>query len=91
MMKAGTLLMRLIPVVMQIIGMIGMIVGGIYSASMIVGAGMGSPTGRPHDPYYATASWMLGIPAVIFILGWIWVVTGFLTAPTKKGNSISID
>jgi hypothetical protein len=76
---------------MQIIGIVGLIFGGIYSASMIVGAGIGSPTGSPHDSYYVTASWMIGIPALVFLAGWIWVVTGFLTAPTTRGTSISRD
>jgi NADH:ubiquinone oxidoreductase subunit 5 (subunit L)/multisubunit Na+/H+ antiporter MnhA subunit len=71
---------------MQIIGIIGIVFGGIYSAGMIVGAGIGSPTGSPHDSYYVTASWMLVIPALVFLAGWIWVVIGFLTAPTTRGN-----
>lgn len=73
---------------MQIIGLAGVILGGLYSVSMIVGAGIGSPTGSPHDSYYVTASWMLGIPALVFLAGWIWVVTGFLTAPTTRGNKV---
>jgi len=84
--KTRTILIRLIPVIMQILGLVGVILGGLYSASMIVGAGIGSPTGSPHDSYYVTASWMLGIPAFVFLVGWIWVVCGFLTAPTTRSN-----
>jgi hypothetical protein len=83
---SSTILIRLIPVVMQIMGIVGIIFGGIYSASMIVGAGIGSPTESPHDSYYVTASWMLGIPALVFLVGWTWVVAGFLTAPKTRGN-----
>jgi hypothetical protein len=76
---------------MQIIGIVGIIFGGIFSASMIVGAGIGSPTGSPHDSYYVTASWMVGIPALLFLFGWTWVVAGYLTAPATRGNSIPRD
>jgi uncharacterized membrane protein len=87
--KARKILIRLIPVVMQIIGLLGVIFGGLYSASMIVGAGIGSPTGSPHDSYYVNASWMFGISALVFLVGWIWVVSGFLTAPTTGSNKQS--
>lgn len=81
-----TILIRLIPVIMQIGGLVGVVLGGLYSASMIVGAGIGNPAGSPHDSYYVTASWMLGIPAFVFLVGWIWVIVGFLTAPTRRSN-----
>lgn len=85
--KTCTILIRLIPILMQIIGIVGIIFGGIYSASIILGAGIGSPTGSPHDSYYVTASWMLGIPALVFVIGWTWVAAGFLTAPTPGSKS----
>lgn len=76
---------------MQIVGFGGMLFGGWYSVGMILGAGIGSPTGSAHDSYYITAAWMHGIPALVFLVGWLWVVSGFLAAPTQKGNSISRD
>lgn len=82
--KTSTVLVRLIPVIMQIVGLGGMVLGGFYSAAMIVGAGIGSPTGSPHDSYYVTASWMLGVPALLFLVGWVWVISGFLAAPVRR-------
>ena len=89
MIETSTMWIRLIPVAMVILGIVGVIFGGMYSASMIVGAGIGSPTGSPDDSYYITASWIIGIPAFVFLVGALWVVIGFLTAPASRGPSIS--
>lgn len=76
---------------MQVIGLGGMLVGGWHSAAMIIGAGIGSPSGRPDDSYYATAALMVGIPALVFLAGWSWVVSGFLAAPKRPREAISGD
>ena len=81
-----TFLIRLIPLLMQIFGIAGIIYGFLYSGSMIVGAGIGSPTGKPSDDHYVTAAWMTGLPALIFLIGWVWMVIGFLTAPKRRVN-----
>ena len=79
-----TFLIRLIPLLMQIFGSAGIIYGLLYLGSMIVGSGIGSPTGKPSDHHYVTAAWMIGVPALIFLIGWLWMVIGFLTAPKRN-------
>lgn len=83
--RLGTTIVRLIPILMQILGFAGVLYGGWYSAALIIGAGIGSPNGVASD-IYVVAAWMVGIPAFICLVGWIWMVCGFLAAPirTKK-------
>ena len=85
--KTVIIFIRLIPILMQILGLIGFILATMYSASMILGAGIGSPTGEVHESYYVTASWMMGVPGAVFLIGWIWVTIGFLRAPVSSGRN----
>jgi hypothetical protein len=81
-----TVLIRLIPLLMQIFGITGAIYGFFYSGSMILGSGIGSPTGKPSDDLYVSAAWMIGLPGLLFLIGWLWMVIGYLTAPKRKVN-----
>jgi hypothetical protein len=66
---------------MQVFGLAGVVFAVWYSLVTIMGAGMGSPTGKPHDSYYVRAGWMLIVPALVFLAGWIWVTVAYLCAP----------
>jgi hypothetical protein len=81
-----TFLIRLIPLLMQIFGIAGFIYGFLCSGSMLLGSGIGSPTGKPSEDLYVTATWMISLPALIFVIGWLWMVIGFLTAPKRRVN-----
>jgi len=80
----GTVLIRFIPIIMQIAGLAGAIFGAWYSSAMIIGSGIGSPSGRPDESYYTTAGWIIGLPILVFLAGWLWVVVAFLTAPKRS-------
>lgn len=81
--KSGLIVIRLIPVLMQLLGIAGILFGCWYSAGMIIGSGIGSPTGKANESLYVTAGWMVGVPAIVFLAGWVWVTIGFLVAPKR--------
>lgn len=86
--RLGTTIVRLIPLIMQILGLAGVLYGGWYSAAMIMGAGIGSPNGVSSD-VYKMAAWIVGIPALVCFVGWIWMVCGFLAAPIRSKKIVN--
>jgi hypothetical protein len=88
--RLGTTIVRLIPLLMQILGFAGVLYGGWYSAAMIIGTGIGSPNGVSSD-VYVVAAWMVGIPAFVCLVGWIWMVCGFLAAPIRTNKLVNED
>lgn len=84
--KVATISLRLVPVLMQILGLAGMAFGGWYSVMIIVGSGIGNPAGITPESIYVTAGWLVGVPALLFLIGWVWVIAGYLSRPMVIAN-----
>ena len=85
--KPLTFAIRLIPISMQVLGLFGAIYGSWYSSAMILGAGIGSQDGAVDSSYYAQAGWVIGIPSLVFLVGWVWVTVGFLVGPKRSNGA----
>lgn len=79
--KIATISLRLVPVLMQIFGLVGIACGGWYSVVIVMGSGIGSPAGVTPESVYTTAGWFVGLPALVFLIGWVWVIVGYLSRP----------
>jgi hypothetical protein len=79
--KLATISLRLVPVLMQIFGLVGIAFGGWYSVVIVMGSGIGNPAGVTQESVYTTAGWLVGVPALVFLIGWVWVIIGFLSRP----------
>lgn len=89
--KLAAISFRLIPVLMQIFGLAGMAFGGWYSVVIIFGSGIGNPDGITPESIYTTAGWLVGVPALVFLIGWVWVIAGYLSGPRRPRRSIPSD
>lgn len=79
--KLATISLRLVPVLMQIFGLVGIVCGGWYSVMIVMGSGIGNPAGVTPESVYTTAGWLVGVPFLVFLIGWVWVIIGFLSRP----------
>ena len=55
-------LLRIVPITMQLLGVLGAGVGGWYSLAMLMGSGIGSPTGQANPELYNRALVLTGCP-----------------------------
>ena len=73
---------------MQIFGLAGVACGGWYSVVIIFGSGIGNPAGITQESVHTTVGWLVGVPALVFLIGWVWVIVGYLSGPRRSPRSI---